>query len=211
MSTWIYKLLIFQVFVTSLVIIALPILEKYKQQLIASGKINHPFTVGQLQAETGWTFYTALIGFILLAGSVYSIYLLKKDHLKRGFYTLTFTCGIFIYSVVLFVTPGAERMSQNSAISFLKSIKGKDVYIQTLYKSYAMLFYTEAKPQLNKNAYDLSWLLTGQIDKDAYFLMRADKKDENLKQYTELQVVFEKNGYVFCKRPAVINNSFTHD
>ena len=46
-----------------------------------------------------------------------------------------------------------------------------------------------------------------QAEKDFYFVMRIDKKEDVLNKYSEVKVIYEKNGYVFCKRTAVNNSN----
>jgi len=167
---------------------------------IDCGLITHKFTVGNLQAETGWTGFISLIGVLLLLGGGFSIYLLRKKKIDAGFKLMAASSLVFIYLTVVFIVPGVEKYSQNAEIEFFKSLKGKDVYSQTFYKSYAMLFYTGAEPTENTDAHNLDWLLSGEIDKDAWFVIRADKKDNILNYYKSLEVVYEKNGYVFCLR-----------
>lgn len=197
---WVTILQYISVFIISLAIIAFPIFDKYKMWFIDSGLITHKFTVGNLQAETGWTGFISLIGVFLLLGGGFSIYLLRKKKIDAGFKLMAASSLVFIYLTVVFIVPGVEKYSQNAEIEFFKSLKGKDVYSQTFYKSYAMLFYTGAEPSENINAHNLDWLLSGEIDKDAWFVIRADKKDNILNYYKSLEVVYEKNGYVFCLR-----------
>lgn len=197
---WIGILQIVSICIISFAIIVFPIFDIYKNKLIEKGLITHAFTIGNLQADPGWSLFTSLIGWLLLSGGIISVILLRKKKLQNGFGIMALTSLLFIYLTVIFITPGAEKYSQNAEIEFFKSLKGKDVYSQTFYKSYAMLFYTNAMPGKSKNAYDLKWLLRGEIDKDAWFVIRADKKESTLKRYKQLEVVYEKNGYVFCVR-----------
>jgi 4-amino-4-deoxy-L-arabinose transferase-like glycosyltransferase len=197
---WVAVLQIISIIIISLAIIIFPIFDKFKNWFIEKGYITHAFTVGNLQADTGWNLLVSLIGVLLLIGGLVSTILMRKKRIFSGFRLLAFTSLVFIYLTVIFITPGAEKYSQNAEIEFFKSLKGKDVYSQTFYKSYAMLFYTDALPTENPNAYNLRWLLRGRIDKDAWLVIRADKKESTLKRYKQLEVVYEKNGYVFCIR-----------
>jgi hypothetical protein len=70
------------------------------------------------------------------------------------------------------------------------------------FKSYAHLFYTDKQPQTNSNSCDTQWLLTGPIDKPAYFVCKIKKADE-YKAYPQMQEVGRKNGFVFLKREPV--------
>ena len=114
---------------------------------------------------------------------------------------------------MLFLTPGAERISQNAAIEFIKEKSDEDVYMHSFYKSYATLFYMNQKKPEDFKIFNQNWLAGGPIDKDAYFIIRIDKKKEILKAYPKVEVVYEKNGYVFCMRKAVVeeNVNLQHD
>lgn len=206
--------------IIGLIIIGFSIFDHYKQWFIDTGKITQAFTVGNLQADLNWTGFETLIGIIFIGGTITGIVFFVKKQLTAGFSLIAFTSGIFIFLSVLFLAPKIEMYSQNAAIEFFKSFKNKDVYVQPFYKSYAKLFYTNAKKfdenhpfilywKKNQkrlgNRKDLAftlWLARGDIDKDAYFVIRADKKAQTLNKYKELKVLSEKNGYVFCIRKA---------
>jgi 4-amino-4-deoxy-L-arabinose transferase-like glycosyltransferase len=197
---WLSIVQIVSISIISLAIIIFPIFDKFKIWFIERKFITQAFTIGNLQADPGWDLWVSLIGILLLAGGILSIIWLRKQRNLDGFRLLAITSAVFIYLTIIFITPGAEKYSQNAEIEFFKSLKGKNVYSQTFYKSYAMLFYTDALPSQNTKAYDMPWLLRGKIDKDVWMVIRADKKDKILRRYTELEVAYEKNGYVFCVR-----------
>ena len=98
--------------------------------------------------------------------------------------------------------PRIEQYSQNAAIEFYQSLEGKDVYVRTLgYKSYAQYFYAKVKPGNRKEAKDENWLLTGAVDKPTYFISKNTFKEQVMKDHGDmLQVLYEKNGFVFYKR-----------
>ena len=53
--------------------------------------------------------------------------------------------------------------------------------------------------QINPKYSDKNWLLTGEIDKTVYFVLKNTKKDY-LNQYPDIEILYEKNGFVFCIR-----------
>jgi hypothetical protein len=108
---------------------------------------------------------------------------------------------IWIVLNILIITPKVENITQNALIEFCKECAGEDCYVETLgMKSYAHLFYTEKKIPLNEKSYDREWLLTGQIDKPVYFILRNRSADKYREQYPHLSLCYEKNGFVFLKR-----------
>ena len=87
-------------------------------------------------------------------------------------------------------------------IEYFKSFDGKDVYLKNIYfKSYATYFYGNTKPPTNPEFYNENWLLTGNIDKDVFFITKIHRS-ENLKSYPEIKKTGEKNGFVFYRREA---------
>lgn len=187
--------------VYSVIIIILPWLYANRNFLIESGLISDSFVVGNLQAETGWSPFISLIGFGLITGMILSFILSKKNK-TVSLMILYISTLIFVCMSVLFITKGAEKISQYAAIEFIKDKSQKDVYIQTFYKSYAVLFYGQQKQPANTRIFDKEWLLNGNIDKDAYFIQRINKKEEVIDRYPELTLLYEKNGYVFFLREA---------
>jgi hypothetical protein len=69
------------------------------------------------------------------------------------------------------------------------------------FRSYATYFYGETKPPENKNFYDDNWLLSGNIDKDVYFVTKIHRA-QRFEEYKDIQKIGEKNGFVFFKREA---------
>jgi hypothetical protein len=62
------------------------------------------------------------------------------------------------------------------------------------------LYYGSIRPGGNEKSSDLNWLLSGEIDKPAYFVMKINRKHRYLKEFPEMELLYEKNGFVFTKR-----------
>ncbi|MBA7529569.1 hypothetical protein ES705_21767 [subsurface metagenome] len=187
--------------IEAILIILLPVFIANKHSLISKGFITHSFTIGNLQADPGWSTFHSLIGLVLITGLFLSFFIIKRNKaLQLGI--IYISSLLFIYLAIVFITPGAEKISQRAAIDFIKETSKEDVYIHSFYKSYATLFYGNKPPPEDKRVFNTEWLTKGDIDKDAYFIIRIDKKDEVLAKYSNIDVIYEKNGYVFCKRPA---------
>jgi 4-amino-4-deoxy-L-arabinose transferase-like glycosyltransferase len=207
---WQKSLLLFIGSLLSLIVIILPIFIAKKQYLIEKGFIHHSFTIGNLEADPGWTWLHSSIGVIFIAGITLAIILSSKN-IRAGILSLFLSSLLFIYLSLGFITPGAERISQRASIDFIEEQARKDVYIQSFFKSYAILFYTQQQVPADRKIFDIDWLSSGEIDKDAYFILRIDKKEEILKSHPNIHVLYQKNGYVFCIRKAVVTGSNTHD
>ncbi len=125
---------------------------------------------------------------------------------------------IIIQVTVFYFTPKVESYSQRAAIEYFQSLAGKDVYVHPLgYKSYAHLFYSSKTRSANPNYYHLvqsdvgasiiqepneHWLLTGALDKPAYFICKVTDAAD-WRKLPQLQELGAKNGFVFfTRRPA---------
>lgn len=108
---------------------------------------------------------------------------------------------LFVFASTSVFTERVEGYTQRVAIKFYKSLRGQDVYVNTLgFKSYAHLFYFEKPP--SKEDDSLERLMNDELEKDAYFVMQVNKKEIFLERYPELEVLLEKYGYLFAVRRA---------
>ena len=102
---------------------------------------------------------------------------------------------------ILLVVPKIEGYSQGAAIEFYEYLQDKDCYVETIgFKSYAHLFYTNKKEAANKNSHNRDWLLTGAIDKTAYFVSKITSAQDVTRDYPQLKEIYRKNGFVFWVR-----------
>lgn len=176
----------------------LPIVGVYKQQLISA--IGDKFAKANLQADVSFSLWESAYGAVYLLLVIVSAVLLFNKKVKVGMVMLfVSTIGAIQITVVHF-TPKIEAFSQRAAIEFFESFQGKDDYVQVLsYHSYAHLFYTKKLPATNKNYYNQEWLLKGAVDKPTYFICRITDS-EPWRKDPNLEVIGEKNGFVFFKR-----------
>ncbi|MCG8697828.1 MAG: glycosyltransferase family 39 protein [Bacteroidales bacterium] len=199
-KTWMGVTLVISGVLPAIAVAALPIFDRYKSWFIEKDLIKHSFTAGNIQANPGWSGFESIIGLVLIMGIILSLIFFKREKNIASLIVLGSSCVLFTTLTMLFITPGVEKYSQNAAIEFLKEKSGEDAYIHTYYKSYAVLFYTNAQPPQNPIVYNGHWLGLGDIDKKAYFVIRNDKKEHILNMYPEIKEMYEKNGYVFCVR-----------
>ncbi|CAL1520534.1 glycosyltransferase family 39 protein [Chitinophaga sp. MM2321] len=195
---WNIALLLFIGIVLGIAIALLPLVGVYKDHLIPY--IGDKFAVANLQAQVQWSVAEACygIGYILLV--IISAVLLIRHKTTNGLICLFVSTILVIQVTVVHFVPKVERYSQGAAIDFFISLQGKDVYVKALgYHSYAQHFYSRELPHTNKNYYDTDWLLNGQIDKPAFFICRITDS-EQYRQHPNLEVIGEKNGFVFFKR-----------
>jgi hypothetical protein len=187
------------------IVILLPVFNEHKQFLIDKGIVTDPFIAGNLQANPGWTYLHSLIGICLLAGLTLSLLIIRNKPIVR-IYTLFFSSLVFVYLTIIFVTSGAERISQNAAIEFIQQAGNKNAYVYSFYKSYAPPFYSNQPVPDDHRIFDQKWLTKGTIDKDVYFIARIDEKNYILSRFPELTFYYEKNGYIFFVRHTLQNS-----
>jgi hypothetical protein len=135
---------------------------------------------------------------VLVIG-VAGFFLLKKPLLK--IVSLFGATMLFTFLTMIVFTGKIEGYTQTTVNSFYEQHSAEDCYIRTLgFKSYAHYFYGKTQPHENPLYYDLNWLLTGKIDKPAYFVYKMTKKEEYSRIYPQLTVLYEKNGFIFAAR-----------
>ncbi len=201
-SNWQTVLTIFIAVVLALPVIALQFVIKYKDAIIAKNWIHDSFAVANLAADVHWSGYEFIPGVLfLLSVILLFVFTTKKEVLKRAVVLLSVTT-LFTFSVLVLIVPRIEGYSQRALIEFFQSKAQKDVYVKNInFKSYATAFYGEMQPPENKNFYNDQWLLTGDIDKDVYFVTKIDRV-HLLDKYSNLKKTGEKNGFVFFVRKA---------
>jgi hypothetical protein len=157
------------------------------------------FTRANLAANVYWSGFEMFLGIFFFFSILIFIFFVRNPRLKIS--GIFLSSLVFVYLTMIIITPRIEAYSQRAAIEFYKSIASEDAYVATLgFKSYAHFYYSDLKPYNNKNKVDTPWLLNGQIDKDAYFVFKLNRKERYLNEYPQLKYLYEKNGFVFTKR-----------
>jgi hypothetical protein len=180
-------------------IIALSYIGKNSHDLINSGIPMDDFTRANLAANVYWSGFEMFLGIFFFFSILIFIFFVRNPRLKIS--GIFLSSLVFVYLTMIIIAPRIEAYSQRAAIEFYKSIASEDAYVATLgFKSYAHFYYSDLKPYNNKNKVDTPWLLNGQIDKDAYFVFKLNRKERYLNEYPQLKYLYEKNGFVFTKR-----------
>lgn len=163
-------------------------------------QIKDKFAAANLHAEVHWPIGLIAFGLVfLLSLAVIFVPPIRRNVGQRFVFFLIVNTFIIQGLMTLFV-PRIETYSQGAAIEFFESLKGKDVYVEVLgYRSYAHLFYTNKMPEQSVMLQDRKKLLRGKIDKPAYFVTKLGKEAKYLKKYP-LELLYEKNGFVFMRR-----------
>lgn len=183
--------------------IVLPIAANHTDWIVQKQfKFLDPFALDALNAKVYWSGYEWIIGVLLIIGvGIALIQILKRE--LRGMIILHLVAVFFVTTSIYTFTSRIEGYTQRAAIKFFESLKGQDVYVNTLgYKSYAPLFYFEKMPTGNPRSAELEWLMGDELDKDAYFVIKKHRKDFYYEKYPDLEELYERDGFVFTVRRA---------
>lgn len=197
---WMTRLLITVAVFWGLLIVIIQLIAKYSNNIIESKIINDPFAAGNLQAIVPWSGkeWTFGVTFIVIVCLLLNIKNLSTQFKIFGILLSTLA---FTYLTMVLITPKIEGYSQRAAIDFYEERRNEDCYIYPLgFKSYAHLFYSDKKIPVKPDSYNIEWLLTGNIDKPVYFVMKTGQSDQILAKNIQVKVLYQKNGFVFAKR-----------
>lgn len=197
-KSWLSALLLFFAALFALLVSVLPLLEKYKQQIINSGKIKDDFALANLQAVAPWTGFEWVIGLFLLIMVITSVWLAHRKSAANALKLLFAASTIFIAAVILIFPYRIEKYSQGAVIDFYKSKANEKCYvINSGYRSYATFFYTAKSPD---DCVRPMWLLTGNIDRPFYLVLKEPHYNEWKHIVPAMKVLYKKNGFVFLVR-----------
>lgn len=175
----------------------LPMIESFKGRLIPL--IKDDFAVASLGISAPWTGIEWIVGFMFILVIVAFFILHQRNNVITALYVLLFSFSILLPLYIQQVAPKIEVYSQKPAIEFYESLQDKDCYVETLgFKSYAQYFYPRTKPQSNPNYSNRDWLLSGPIDKPAYFVAKINHADEY--RSFPIKEIGRKGGFVFFER-----------
>ena len=159
-----------------------------------------PFVREAVQRDVHWSGYEWLVGLFLILGVIVaSVQILRRDW--SGMLILHLVVLLFVFVSVSLFSGRIEGYNQRVAVKFYKSLRGQDVYVNALgFKSYSHLFYFDKQPSDEDDS--IERLMTDELDREAYFVIQVNKKELYLDRYPELEVLFEKDGYLFTVRRA---------
>lgn len=146
------------------------------------------FTRGTLDAQVNWG-WMDFIPALWFVGGLFIFYrLFKKQRVAAAFVSLFATIGLFVTIALVFFIGKIERYSQYAAVEFCRSVEGKEAEIKTIgFKTYLPYFYAK-KPKPDPETGTERW--------KKFYILRANKR-QKLKDYPELNILYEKNGFIF--------------
>lgn len=170
-----------------------------------------PFVRAVLAVPVGWSPLDLVVGGAYLGAIIVALIVLRGRKDEKRFAVILFAATAVIVPLALArIAPEIERYTQATPIAFYESLRGCRCYIAPLgFKSYAHLFYAQVSPENSARAVRVppdqfeEWLLSGPIDRPAYFVAKVDKADR-WRGRPGLQVFGDRDGFVFFRRePAV--------
>ena len=200
-GTWqVILILLISLFHAALAILFPLLTDHYNWLLQKDFSFLDPFVRSALQRDVHWSGYEWIIGVFLILGVIVAcVQILRRNW--SGMLILHLVILLYVTVALYTYTPRVEGYMQRAAVKFYKGLRGQDVYVNTLgFKSYAHLFYFDKQPSDTDDS--IEKLMNEQLDKDAYFVMRLDKKERYLERYPELEILHEKDGYVFTVKRA---------
>jgi hypothetical protein len=104
------------------------------------------------------------------------------------------------------ILPQIENYVQGAPVEFYKSLRGKDVYVKSVgFRSYADIYYSDKKKINSASGIGIKhkdiedFLINGDISKPAYLVTKINEREKWTK-IPNLEVMFEKNGFIFMRR-----------
>lgn len=186
--------------IITLVLVFIPVVGIYLDDI--KPLIKDEFVVGNLSARVYWEWYHFLPGLVFFIALIVSIVSFTTQKMVQSLLVISFGTLITLLLILSLMLNNIEGYTQRIAIEFYKTLKNKDVYVNVVgFKSYAHLFYKQKSPPKNLEHNKTEWLLTGDIDKTAYFVSKNTYED-NMKQFEPfgVKIIARKNGFVFYKR-----------
>jgi 4-amino-4-deoxy-L-arabinose transferase-like glycosyltransferase len=181
--------------------IGFPLLAGHYDWLMAKDwNLLDPFTRAALSRDVHWSGYEWLIGLFLILGTgTAAVQILRRY--SSGLLVLHLVVLLFTTASIYLFTGRIEGYTQRAAIKFYEGLRGQEVYVYPLgFKSYSHLFYFDKQPGDGDPGPEA--VLDGELDRDAYFVIRVDEKESYLEKYPVLEVLHEKDGYVFTVKRA---------
>lgn len=184
--------------VLAIVFSALPLVDRYKDSIIASGIIKDKFAVANLEASVNWGGWEWIIGLIFGAVVLISIWHLNRQ--RWAIFSLLACCVLSLEILSIVYIPKVEQYTQATPIRFYQEKQNEDCYLLTVgFKSYAHLFYGRKPMPDHPRHNDEAWLLSGEADKPVYVVTKNIRKADWLSWHPQLEVMHEENGFVFMR------------
>ena len=189
--------------ILSLLFLAVTFIDQVKPYLLQPGRVKDPFARANLAAHVSWTGLEKIPGIILLGAVIFFVLRAGRD-IRRALVVLFILSMVAINLVIVLITPKVEPYSQGAAIAFYKSKQAEAAIVEPLrYKSYAHLFYTRRRPEFTRSLADSIRQFNSHPEIPVYYVGKIQNREENERGMPYLELLYEKNGFVFYRRKQV--------
>jgi len=197
---WLVRVSGFMVSLYALALVAASLTDVLKPWLISTKLISDPFTLGNLEADGGWTKFEWLVSLLLIAGWLLFKHYNHQFSPEKAIKSLFAGAIGFMFLAMVWVAPLIERYTQHAVIEFCRQVAEEHGYVNTLgHKSYAIYFYANRQPPGIPAQFDLDEVIEVPQNRPLYFIIKNKRKDQYLGKYPALEMLYEKNGFVFVK------------
>lgn len=185
------------------VLTALPLVLKYKELWI--DRVKDAFARGNIGAPVEWSLLDTLPGLISLGATVAAGILVFRRQRVPSMLALFGGTMLTMFLFLPMVVPKVHEHTQGSMVRFFRTQGSHDVYVRAIgFRSYAQYFYAAQRIDQSSRHVGVApedfekWLLTGPIDKPAYFICKTN----DVPAYRAIlgTEYGEENGYVFFRR-----------
>jgi len=195
-----FILLTFVGFLIGIVFTAIPLIVKFKSNVIPF--IKDKFAVQNILLPVQWSGFEYLLGLVYIILLI--IVLLKLKNNIQYLVHLFILNALILNLLMIFIVPKIEQHTQGSIIEFFQKHNKSNEYVTTYgFRSYAKFFYTNKQKPQNLKALDEEWLLNGAIDKPVYIVSKIYDKEKVL-QLQNIHFLYEKGGFVFFVRNKIL-------
>ena len=199
LKKWIHVSMIVVAAIFATLILLVTNISHFTSYIIENQLFDDPFALANLQADAGWTGFEPLVALAPLSVIFFAIYFYRKQKPRQYTASVLISSCLFVWLTMIVVVKRVEAYSQRAAIEFFKSKQNEDCYIVTLgYKSYAHYFYGTTQQSM-KNV--LQYLKNEEeTNLPVYVSTKNIYKERVLDSHPQLEVLYEKNGFVFLKK-----------
>jgi 4-amino-4-deoxy-L-arabinose transferase-like glycosyltransferase len=197
LHTW--SLAVFGLLVAA-IIAAFPVVMMHTQWLTPLTKDT--FALACLKRPTHWSFWETLIGGGYGTLLVVSFILVYRKRFTAAFAIIFISTALCLQAFMIDAVPKMEIIAGGAPNDFYKSLRAKDCYARSLFRSFGDLFYSRKMPGGNPKSGDTDWLLKGDIDKPAYVVCRIDKAKDYRGKYGLVEIK-DEYGFVYFRRDPV--------
>ena len=191
---------------TGLLISALALLGIYKNELIPY--LTDDYVKANLQADSVWYGFEPAIGLLLIGFTVAAIIFFNRHKVTEGATLLFGGTAVTLSLMLPLMLPQIENYVQGAPVAFYESLKGKDVYVKSVgFRSYADIYYSGKEKRNSASGIGIkhseieNFLIHGDVKKPAYLVTKINER-EKWTAIPTLEVLYEKNGFIFLKRKA---------